>query len=311
MDLKSSVDLRLDGGGDDDENEPFISQNSNHKRQASSFTNSVRYIAVIACWLVFGLGMYTLGVTRKSSARACFNEITYHSPIADNIDVSYHDALFDIPLFTDSIYVREPSQEVDLAWYEISAKAGGTISISESDLLRSGYTLRSARLPPSKGGGYRAGVEAFHLLHCLNFLRQATYFNVDYYRAQAALENSSNNASTIIPGSSPFTDPDGLVRAHLNHCIEALRQTLMCRASAEMYAQKHVRNFSRVLPAFKRPTKCANFESIREETMKRQILGVIDDEPMEGEYVWDEPNPMDYAEGRVDGWTKEGLYVGT
>lgn len=85
----------------------------------------------------------------------------------------------------------------------------------------------------------------------------------------------------------------------------------MCHASTEVYAQKHVRNFSRVVPAFKRPTKCANFESIREETINRQVLGMIDDEPMEDEYVWDEPNPMDYVAGRVPGWTSEGVYVGT
>lgn len=122
MDLKSSVDLRLDSGDDDDENEAFIVPNADQKRPNPILTASGRYIALIACWLVFGLSMYMLGATRRSSARACFDQITYHSPFADNIDVSYHDTLFDIPLFTNSIYVREPSLEVDVAWYELSSK---------------------------------------------------------------------------------------------------------------------------------------------------------------------------------------------
>lgn len=53
------------------------------------------------------------------------------------------------------------------------------------------------KLHPEIGGGYMASVEALHLLHCLNMLRQATY--EDYYKDK--------------PG--PWEDSPQVLRFHL------------------------------------------------------------------------------------------------
>jgi hypothetical protein len=58
---------------------------------------------------------------------------------------------------------------------------GGVISISEETLHAVNASAEySVKLAPELGGGYMATVESLHQLHCLEFLRQATY--ADYYK---------------------------------------------------------------------------------------------------------------------------------
>ena len=57
------------------------------------------------------------------------------------------------------------------------------VAISEETLHTINASAEySIRLPPKIGDGYMGSVEAFHQLHCLNMLRQATY--ADYYRGK-------------------------------------------------------------------------------------------------------------------------------
>ncbi|KAL1597870.1 hypothetical protein SLS60_008357 [Paraconiothyrium brasiliense] len=63
-----------------------------------------------------------------------------------------------------------------------------------------------------EGGGYLAAIEASHQLHCVNLLRMYTHF--DYY-------------ADIEPA---FSDPPDIVRTHIDHCLEMLRQVLECNA---------------------------------------------------------------------------------
>ena len=106
------------------------------------------------------------------------------------------------------------------------------MGVSKEDALAAGGTLSDARLPEEMGGGYMASVEVVHQLHCLNFLRKATF--EDYYMSR----------------SKEFADLPHTVRLHLgtwfavrnlpsdyhtltfqtDHCIEMLRQYLMCNA---------------------------------------------------------------------------------
>lgn len=53
--------------------------------------------------------------------------------------------------------------------------------ISEEERVKLGLSPNSLKIQNPRTGewGYRAGVEVFHQLHCLNLLRQALY--KDYY----------------------------------------------------------------------------------------------------------------------------------
>ena len=51
------------------------------------------------------------------------------------------------------------------------------------------------------GGGYPAFVEGLHQLHCLNLLRQALYYNYEYYHSE---------------GKAAFSDPEDVQRWHVS-----------------------------------------------------------------------------------------------
>lgn len=68
--------------------------------------------------------------------------------------------------------------------------------VSHEELVRIGGSVDDVRLPDELGGGYMASDMYTHELHCLNFLRKATY--PEYYNR-----------------SHGFTDLPHVVRLHL------------------------------------------------------------------------------------------------
>jgi Mycotoxin biosynthesis protein UstYa len=72
-----------------------------------------------------------------------------------------------------------PSQDIDDSWEEITYSQGSLVRLSKAQLDRINASEFAAEYTEEMGGGYIAGIEAFHQLHCLNMLRQATY--MDYY----------------------------------------------------------------------------------------------------------------------------------
>ena len=99
-------------------------------------------------------------------------------------------------------YVGEPSPEIDQAWDDIFPGTG--VDLTEDQARAAGLIGQTYQKP---SGHYLAGISVFHDIHCLNKLRRAT--RLDYYR-----------------------DSDGeteqIHRMHLDHCIDALRQSIMC-----------------------------------------------------------------------------------
>lgn len=63
----------------------------------------------------------------------------------------------------------------------LTSTAVGDIMITEEERVKLGFSPKSLKIQHPKTGewGYRAGVEVFHQLHCLNLIRQAIY--KDYY----------------------------------------------------------------------------------------------------------------------------------
>lgn len=81
---------------------------------------------------------------------------------------------------------------------------------------------------PSSPGGYVGVTEVFHHLHCLNMLRQ--YIWRDEYAP--ASEDGHKDPSGKPP--LPFMLRHK-AREHTSHCVETLRQALMCNADVTPY----------------------------------------------------------------------------
>ncbi|TKA65911.1 hypothetical protein B0A55_10494 [Friedmanniomyces simplex] len=85
------------------------------------------------------------------------------------------------------------------------------ISMSPSDLDKAGISSIDF---PGRPGQYIARLGVYHELHCLNGLRKATWR--DFYHPN-------------------MTETEAwMERAHSEHCIEFLRQAIMCRADTAL-----------------------------------------------------------------------------
>ena len=121
-------------------------------------------------------------------------------------------------------------------------------------------------------------VEGLHHLHCLNLLRKALYFNVDYYRDLGQVE-FLNNAT--------------IVKLHVTHCLDILRQQLMCTVDTGVLGQvwwdpEEPHAFT----DFNTRHVCKNYDEIRAWAEVRQLpLDVPEDflEPPSGFVYEDVP----------------------
>ncbi|KAH8894557.1 hypothetical protein GQ53DRAFT_643295, partial [Thozetella sp. PMI_491] len=109
----------------------------------------------------------------------------------------------------------EPSAELDEVWSDFLWSLNVRVSEDEMDLLNE---TRKNRVRVT-GGGYAATMGVTHQMHCLNNLRRLIHW--DHY--QPRLANMSTHEA------SAFT------KEHSDHCIDSIRQSLMCKANTNMY----------------------------------------------------------------------------
>ncbi len=155
------------------------------------------------------------------------------------------------------IYRLPPSPEVDAAWDRIAA-ADGIFPMSASDVVRVGKDPAFAvdapaswNFPPGKSK--MMGIEGLHQLHCLNAVRKGIITNYDYYW-----------------GSKYGFAPPAVFTRHLNHCIDMLRQHLMCHPDLEPFTFNWRKGQFKPYADFNIQKKCVDFEYMLEWTERHK-----------------------------------------
>ncbi|KAJ9485798.1 hypothetical protein VN97_g7570 [Penicillium thymicola] len=136
-------------------------------------------------------------------------------------------------------YTGEPSDELDARWKDLFRVDGVDLHGTEADTIR-GQTFEKP------GGWSIVGVDVFHQLHCLNMLRQG--LRRDYYT-----EHDEEPAYTI----------------HMNHCLDYLRQAVMCNVDMTPLPVHWDEKEDRPLPDFEVEHTCRNFWKVRDWTIER------------------------------------------
>jgi len=106
---------------------------------------------------------------------------------------------------------------------------------------------------PGMEDHYLVGIDVFHQLHCLDLLRQAVW--PDRY-----------NWSTSNDKSTQRRTP-----RHLDHCVDSLRQSLMCSADISTLHFEWVPKYHRNYISAKATHTCRNFEKIRQWTKDKTV----------------------------------------
>ncbi|KAK7943557.1 uncharacterized protein PG986_012670 [Apiospora aurea] len=149
-----------------------------------------------------------------------------------------------------TIYQGDPSPEVDAEW-EALYDSVGIIRLDKSQAER----LPNKTYPyVGEDDGYYIGeLAVFHQLHCLNAIRIS--LSQDYYR-------------TVLD-SSHFDPAEGSYgRDHISHCLDALREAIMCASDISVITWKWNHKAQRALGHGDIVHTCRNFESIHDWSTK-------------------------------------------
>ncbi|KAI0123234.1 hypothetical protein BJ170DRAFT_675069 [Xylariales sp. AK1849] len=215
-------------------------------------------------WITLSLSML-LGVVLAVAAgffsrprctvRECVWMTSSYSPLLDL--VKYHDYQFEAELGAKNIYKGHPRPELDEAWHRV----GDIHPISMEDKFRGvlNKTHSGIPYPEEQGGGIMVEIEVFHQLHCLNFLRKVIY--ADYY------SRPENRPVT-------FEVSDELLFNHVDHCVDYLRQVLMCASDVTPVTSNWVHSHHSPHPDFNTMHKCRNFDRLLEWVEENDNGGV-------------------------------------
>ncbi|WPH04776.1 Hypothetical protein R9X50_00767100 [Acrodontium crateriforme] len=148
-----------------------------------------------------------------------------------------------------SIY-RGRGPEVDQAWLDLVQVGLLNLHVSTEQALKMGIDQNKiVRWPPASGGGYLLSLETFHQLHCVNLLRKTSYWNFDYYHARAEVEQDFQHLDQL--------------PTHVDHCLEMVRQHLMCTADPTLISHHDVPEHELPWPDYSTVHHCRDFERIQ------------------------------------------------
>lgn len=163
-------------------------------------------------------------------------------------------------LVEDGKYRGKPRPELDAAWGELltcesiyllnnkiltKTKPDNNLRVQGEDLKKASLTSVPLR---DEQGGYLATLDVFHTLHCVNQVRK--FYYSDYY-----------------------TDPNPIEdqRDHFDHCIDLLRQTIMCHGDVALHTYSWKDDYRWPWPAMETTHQCRNWNKLMEWSKQHAV----------------------------------------
>ncbi|KAI1318208.1 hypothetical protein F5Y16DRAFT_406399 [Xylariaceae sp. FL0255] len=143
---------------------------------------------------------------------------------------------------TEPAYIGQPTLEMDAEWKKLTEATNIFVTPDEQEQLGGDLFLYEP------AGLYTAQLTVFHDLYCLNFIRQSLY--PDYY---------------------PEMRNDYTWQAHLEHCIDAIRLSVMCSGDMTIIPVKWSENTGWIMPIFDTTHTCRDFDALRAWALERQL----------------------------------------
>ncbi|KAI0440082.1 hypothetical protein F4803DRAFT_553460 [Xylaria telfairii] len=258
----------------DSEETSLDSTPGHHPRPASQLESNGHWRLIHLGLVIFYTGLWALAVHYGTSCRR--GEFEY-SPAKDII--SYHRGIFNNTLDVGNPYKGDRRPGIDSLWYDISTKYL-SFRLTREELVAMGrYSENSVEFSDEKGG-YMASLDVFHQVHCLNMIRQ-------HIRRSQYTEN---------------TNPDSQKLEHIDHCIDTLREVVMCHGDVSVLTYRWRDGYQWPWANFAIDRECRDWNRITEwvkspERIVKTLRGDILQHPSLG-VSWpvvnaaeDEPNP--------------------
>ncbi|KAJ9653550.1 hypothetical protein H2198_007270 [Neophaeococcomyces mojaviensis] len=202
---------------------------------------------------------------KKQPISEYLRETSSYSPLLNSISLNLDHSVINGTLFPNtsppSIWRQNPSPAVDEAWESISDTS--LFRITRADVLALGRDpSTTTAVPPSYNLGadlYFAELDGQHQLHCLNAIRKYAYF--PYYFGD------KYNDTISMPVFHQH---------HLSHCLDILRQNLLCQESTDIITYQWVEGQSIPQPDFSIEKVCKRRDQIV-DWLDRRYLPLTDD----------------------------------
>ncbi|KAF7333837.1 hypothetical protein MVEN_02340600 [Mycena venus] len=210
------------------------------------------HAAIFSFYTLLFVGLYA--TTRRNSMAECVSLISTYSPAHEAVE--YYNVRFNGHLSSVTTYRGPPSPAIDAAWDRISENNTlRPIRVSDEELKKIYKSDRpsNVRFSPENGGGSLGSIEVFHQLHCLNMLRKVVY--KEYYADVLHLEEKRPQ----------------FFRDHINHCVDLIRQNLMCNADVGVITYNWLKGWDKPFPDFNTWHQCRNFDRILEWSHNHQV----------------------------------------
>lgn len=148
-------------------------------------------------------------------------------------------------------FAGAPSAEIDENW--LGLLENRYFSVSEEEAIAA-WGERRYEYVDQDHGGYTAGLDVFHTLHCLNEVRMALF--PAHYQTETEAENT--------------TTTDG---AHVAHCLDAIRQHVQCYGSTTLVPTKWREGAGRQYIDSNQEHVCRDFSYLRQYVHRRSVEG--------------------------------------
>ncbi|PKY07907.1 hypothetical protein P168DRAFT_286080 [Aspergillus campestris IBT 28561] len=215
----------------------------------------IQWIAIV--FLVFGIVLVLLSRS-NDGIHWIPNEL--YSPAKDAI--RYETKVFSHGFGGDkSEYMGPPTQENILAWDRLYQAGISMIPHEQAAQL----PVKTAAIP-EEPGYYVVGLDVFHQLHCLNHIRLKLWA----YHDNSAIPTSSAAFNASQTGSSQEKESGNLGIEHLDHCVDSIRQSLMCSSDISTVVWAWDESRQMTLPLANVTHTCRDFEAIRQWAGMRQ-----------------------------------------
>ncbi|KAJ6442617.1 GTP:AMP phosphotransferase, mitochondrial [Purpureocillium lavendulum] len=179
--------------------------------------------------------------------------------------IKWEPRLFESEIEASNPFKGLPRPELDEAWNKLLGPTA--VRVSKEDLDR----INRTSVPLLDGSGYMAGLDVYHQLHCLRYVRR--YLHKDYYN---------------------MTEEKNLGQ-HIDHCLDSLRKYIMCNADVVIQTFDWIPNFHRPWPNFRIVHECANWEAIEEWAWAHHFDGFDETLLKHPNFHPELPDPFDYS----------------
>ncbi|KAF4627068.1 hypothetical protein G7Y89_g11085 [Cudoniella acicularis] len=261
---------------DDMENADY--QPPNHPNQINCYTVLPRWSIIHAVIIIIYILVFVGIISRTSSNGPGEKELLY-SPARGAI--AYETVTFHNELTNHNRFRGKPRPDLDAAWEEILVNTN--VRVTADDLKK--MNRNSVQLSDGSGE-YMAGLDVHHQLHCLKMVYRALH--PEYYHL-----------------------PKAHMEEHIEHCLDSIRQFLMCKADISIVTYDWLDNHRRPFPNFNVQHECRSFEAIDAWAGERR-LNIFDNSSLvhpefglsypldsKGEWMHGGPGAADPLDGKI------------